>query len=104
MKPPLVNESLRIIRVYWGKTQVEMAELLGVSQSYVSEIEKGKREATLDLLGRYSRALDVPMSSLLMFAENVEGAPRMGRGKVYVAGKALDLLRRLIPDDLEEAS
>ena len=101
---PLINESLRIIRIYWGKTQVELAESLGVSQSYISEIEKGKREVTLDLLDRYSSALRVPISSLLLFAENVDGAPRMGRGKVYVAGKALDILRRLIPDDLEEAS
>lgn len=104
MTTPLINESLKIIRLYWGKTQTEIANDLGVSQSYVSEIEKGRREVTLDLLGRYSRILNVPMSSLLLFAEEVEGAPPMGRGKLFLAGTALNLLKRLIPDDLDEAS
>src|SRR5580700_7048228 len=99
MKPPLVNESLRIIRLYWGKTQAELARDLGVSQSYISEIEKAKRDVTLDLLGRYSRALDVPMSSLLLFAEKVEGAPKLSHGKLFVAEKIANFLGRLIPDD-----
>jgi transcriptional regulator with XRE-family HTH domain len=100
----LINEALRIIRLYWGKTQAELASDLGVSQSYISEIEKARREVTLDLLGRYSRALNVPMSSLLLFAEKVDGAPPMTRGKFLVAGRVLDFLKKLIPDDLEEAS
>lgn len=104
MKQPLVNESLRIIRLYWGKTQAELAKDLGVSQSFISEIEKSKREVSLDLLGRYSRALKVPMSSLLLFAESVEGAPPMGRGKLFVANKTIELLRKIVPDDVEAAT
>jgi transcriptional regulator with XRE-family HTH domain len=103
MNPPLVNESLRIIRLYWGKTQAELASNLGVSQSYISEIEKSKREVSLDLLSKYSRVLNVPMSSLLLFAEKVEGAPPMGRGKLFITNKALDFLKKLIPDDFEKA-
>lgn len=104
MKMPLVNESLRIIRLYWGKTQSELADDLGLSQSQISEIEKGKREITIGMLSKYSKALNVPMSSLLLFAEAVEGAPPMSRGKVFLAGKTLNILKRLIPDDAEEAS
>jgi len=102
MKQPLVNESLRIIRLYWGKTQVELAKDLGISQSYISEIESGKREVNLELLGRYSCALNVPMSSLLLFAEKVEGGPPLGRGKIFIAGKAIEFLMKLIPDDYEK--
>jgi transcriptional regulator with XRE-family HTH domain len=104
MKQPLVNESLRIIRLYWGKTQAELARDLGVSQSYISEIEKAKREVTLDLLGKYSRALNVPMSSLLLFSEAVDGAPKLSRGKLFVADKVISLLKKLIPDDIDKAS
>ena len=103
MNTSLVNESLRIIRLYWGKTQAELAEELGISQSYISEIEKSKREVTLDLLRKYGRVLKVPMSTLLLFAEEVEGAPPMGRGRLFVAGKAISFLKKLIPDDFEEA-
>jgi len=102
MTKRLINEALRIVRIYWGKTQADLASTLGVSQSYISEVEKGKREVTMDLLGRYSRELRVPMSSLMLFAEEIEGAPPMTRGRLFMAGKALDLLRKLIPDDLEE--
>lgn len=97
-----MNEALRIIRLYWGKTQAELAQLLGVSQSYISEVEKGKRDVTMDLLRRYSRELKVPMSTLMLFAEKVEGAPPITRGKLLIAGKTLDFLKQLIPDDLEK--
>jgi len=99
----MVNESLKLIRLYWGKTQSEMAAEVGVSQSYISEMEKAKRDVTLDLLEKYARVLNVPMSRLLLFAENVEGAPPMGRGRLFVANKVMDLLRTLVPDDLEAA-
>jgi len=103
MKPGLINESLKLIRLYWGKTQSELARDLGVSQSYVSEVEKGNRQVTLDLLSKYSDVLCVPISSLLLFAEHVEGAPPLGRGKRFLAGKALDLLASLVPNDVKEA-
>ncbi len=103
MTQPLMNEALKIVRLYWGKTQAELASTLGVSQSYISEVEKGNREVTMDLLGRYSKELKVPMSSLMLFAEKVSGAPPITRGKLLMAGKALDFLKRLIPDDLEKA-
>lgn len=102
MTERLMNEALRIIRLYWGKTQAELAQLLGVSQSYISEVEKGKRDVTMDLLRRYSRELKVPMSTLMLFAEKVEGAPPITRGKLLIAGKTLDFLKQLIPDDLEK--
>lgn len=104
MNPPLINEALRIVRLYWGKTQAELADALDVSQSYISEVEKGKREVTLDLLGRYSRELNVPMSSLMLFAEKVEGGPPISRGRLLVAGKTLQFLKRIVPDDLEASN
>ncbi len=101
MNTRMVNESLRLIRLYWGKTQTDLAAEIGVSQSYISEIEKSKRDVSLDLLQRYSTALNVPMSNLLLFAENVEDTPPMGRGRIFVAGKVLELLKALVPDDLQ---
>lgn len=103
MTKPLINEALRVVRLYWGKTQSELAGLLGISQGYVSDIEKGNREVTLDLLGRYSRALGIPMSSLMLFAEQMEGGPPVARGKLLLAGKALNFLKRIMPDDLDKA-
>lgn len=103
MNPAVINRSLRILRLYWGKSQAELATELEISQSYLSEVETGRKDVTIDLLDRYSKRLSVPMSSLLLFAEGVEGAPPARRGQVFVAGKVLKLLERLIPDDVQES-
>jgi transcriptional regulator with XRE-family HTH domain len=96
----LINEALKVLRLYWGKSQSTLASDLGISQSYLSEIESGRKEVTLDLLQRYSNALKIPLSRLLFFAEAMEGAPKPTRGRLFVAGKVLDLLKTLIPEDV----
>jgi transcriptional regulator with XRE-family HTH domain len=101
VKLALINEGLRVLRLYWGKSQAALATELGISQSYVSEIEAGRKDVTLDLLKRYSEVLNVPMSRLLFFVEEMEGVPKPTRGRVFVAGKALDLLKTLVPEDAE---
>lgn len=100
MKLALINEGLKVLRLYWGKSQSELATQIGISQSYLSEIESGHKEATLELLRRYSDTLNVPMSRLLFFVEEMEGAPKPNRGRVFIAGKTLDLLKGLIPEDV----
>ena len=101
MKLALINEGLKVLRLYWGKSQSELAAQLGISQSYLSEIERGHKEATLDLLRRYSETLNIPVSRLMFFVEEMEGAPKPSRGRVFIAGKTLDLLKRLLPEDVE---
>ena len=100
----MINEALRLIRLYWGKSQAEMAEKTDLSQPYLSEVESGEKEVTLEVLRRYSSSLNVPMSSLLLFAERVEGIPPPSRRRVIIAGKVLNLLRRLVPDDVQKES
>jgi transcriptional regulator with XRE-family HTH domain len=98
----MINEALKLIRLYWGKSQAEMAREIEMSQPYLSEIEAGRKEVTLDVLKRYSNRLDIPMSSLLLFAERIEGQPIPSRGRVFIAGRTLSLLKKLIPDAQEE--
>jgi transcriptional regulator with XRE-family HTH domain len=100
MERKLVNEALFLARVYWGLSQIDMAKLLGISQSYLSEIESSKRNVDVDLLDKYSQALRVPKSTFLVFSESLEGKPPARTGKYVVADWALRLLERLIPDDL----
>ena|SRR5882672_5448789 len=104
MKPQMINESLRVLRLYWGKSQADLAGELGVSQSYLSEVERGRKDVTFELLQRYSERLRVPMSSLMLFAEKMEGSPPPTKGRVFVASKVLGLLKRLVPDELDAAS
>lgn len=100
----MINEALKLIRMYWGKSQAEMAEEMKLSQPYLSEIENGRKEVSLEILQRYSERLKVPMSSLMLFAEKIQGMPTPSRGRLFIAGKTLALLRRLVPEDAQKES
>ena len=99
----MINEALKLLRLYCGYTQSEMAKRLSVTQSMVSDVEGGRKTVTMDLLEAYSDAVNVRMSQLLFFAEEVEGQPVAGRGQLIVADKVLKLLEKLKPVDREAA-
>lgn len=94
---PTINEALRLLRLYCGFSQAEMAKRLSVAQSLVSQIEAGRRNVTMDLLEAYSEASGVRMSQLLFFAEEIEGQPIARRGQLIVADKVLKLLDAIKP-------
>lgn len=95
----MINDALRLVRLYWGMSQEQLAEVVGVSQSLVSDIEAARKNVSLDLLERYSHALDIKMSQLLFFAEELEDKPIKRRGKLIVAEHVLKLLEKLKPTD-----
>ncbi len=99
----MINEALKLLRLYCGDTQAEMAKRLSVTQSMVSDVEGGRKAVTMDLLEAYSEAVGVRMSQLLFFAEEVEGQPIAGRGQLIVADKVLKLLEKLKPAEREAA-
>lgn len=48
-----------------GLTQAALAKSVGISQSYLAGLEKGKRKGDPALFLRLARALDVPMEALV---------------------------------------
>jgi transcriptional regulator with XRE-family HTH domain len=70
-----------------------MATRLQIVPSYLSEIEAGKKEATLALLRKYSTEFKIPMSSIMFFAEHMEDGTAASRLKTSVSGKVLALLK-----------
>lgn len=99
----MINEALKLVRLYWGFNQEELAAKLGISQSMVSEIERGSKTVSLETLDRYSKGLDIRMSQLLFFAEEIEGEPPLKRGRLIIANRVLKLLDALKPDEPVEA-
>lgn len=98
-KRKTINEALRLVRLYSKLSQAELAEQLGVSQSMVSEVESGRKGVSMDLLESYSHALDIRMSQLLFFAEEIEGQPIARRGQLIIAESVLRLLEKIAPDE-----
>jgi transcriptional regulator with XRE-family HTH domain len=60
-----VGERLRFYRQAKGKTQAVVAGLAGVTEDYLSQIERGLKTPTLTLLHRFSKILGVRVSELL---------------------------------------
>ncbi len=85
------HEALRLVRVFHDLNQNTLADRLQVSKSYLSEVESGKKQATLELLQRYADTFGMPLSSLLFFAEQVEGGAREN-ARNAIAGKVVKML------------
>jgi DNA-binding XRE family transcriptional regulator len=56
--------SVKLWREHRGMTQQDLADKAGISKSYLSQIESGKRQGTVDTLSAIARALDVPLDVL----------------------------------------
>ena len=61
----LVGESLREERVAQGRTLREVSKAARVSLGYLSEVERGQKEASSELLAAICAALDLPLSIVL---------------------------------------
>lgn len=72
----MLSEALRLLRVFHDLKQNELARRLGLSKSYISEIENGNRTPSLDVIQKYSDEFKIPTSSILFFSENL--APDSG--------------------------
>ncbi|MEH2223111.1 helix-turn-helix transcriptional regulator [Nostoc sp.] len=88
----MLNEALRLMRVFHDLAQKELAEKLGISKSYLSEIESGKKVPTLDLLNRYSEVFDIPVSSIMFFSESLNKDVRTEKLRTFVSSKIIAIL------------
>ena len=61
----LLGESLRELRTSSSLTLREVSGRARVSLGYLSEIERGQKEASSELLGSICSALDLPLSVVL---------------------------------------
>lgn len=72
-----IGDTLRRTRTSQERTLREVSSSAQVSLGYLSEVERGRKEASSELLAAICRALDVPVSELLF---DVGSAMAMGEG------------------------
>ncbi len=89
----MINEALRLIRVFHDMKQVDLAEQLGISKSYISEIEKGTKNPSLDLVEKYSKLFSLPISAIMFFAEELPNAKAGEKTRSTIARKVITLLQ-----------
>ena len=101
----MLHKALKHLRRYHQMKQDVLAKQLGISNAYLSEIESGKKAhaITVDLLRRYSDIFSVPVSSLMLFSEQLESGVRSERLRRALASKVVRILD-WIDDDEEQLS
>lgn len=50
----MIGEVLKRLRTIYGYKAIDMSEKLGISASYLSEIENGKKQPSLEHLKKYA--------------------------------------------------
>lgn len=89
----MLGEALRLLRTFHDLNQTETALRLGISKSYLSEIENGEKQPTLALLEKYSIEFNIPVSSIMFFAESVDRNTPFEAARSMIAPKIVKLLK-----------
>lgn len=90
-----MGEALRLLRIFNGYKSAELAKKLELSQSYVSELENGKKQPTMEVLDKYAKVFEMKKSTLMLFAESLEGEEIKNDKKQRIARAGMKLLKIL---------
>jgi transcriptional regulator with XRE-family HTH domain len=95
-----IGDVLRDARRQQGRTLREVSSVARVSLGYLSEVERGQKEASSELLSSICGALDVPLSSVLRaVSQRVAAAESLALGTVHVPDTVPDNLAAGLGED-----
>ncbi|WP_159499965.1 helix-turn-helix domain-containing protein [Microbacterium sp. 18062] len=60
-----IGDVLRDLRLQKGRTLRQVASRASVALGYLSEVERGQKEASSEILASVAEALDVPISTIM---------------------------------------
>jgi len=92
----MIGGTLKRLRSIYGYNANEMRQLLGISNSYLSEIENDKKKPSLELLGKYSEVLGIKVSSLILLSEQAE--EHRNKGQEFIRNLMLKLINGMSKD------
>ena len=87
----LLGEVLRGARMQRGMTLRELSAEARVSLGYISEIERGQKEASSELLASLCQAMDLPLSDVLRDVADAVALEEIAIG--LVAGTKITVAR-----------
>ena len=94
------GQALKLIRQFHNIKQSKLAADLKISNSYLSEIESGdKKKVTLELLKKYSDYFNIPISSLMLFSENLEDNSISEKFRLSFATKLQQIMEWVVAKD-----
>ena len=99
----MLHRALKITREFHKVRPSQLAADLNISKSYLSLIESGKKPVTLDIVEKYAQRFDIPASSLMFFAESMDGHKIPEKFKRMFAGKILKIMEWMTIVDGEDS-
>ena len=75
-----VGKRIKLVRQGKGLTQDQFAERVGLSSKYISGIERGVENPTMDNLIRLAKVLGVEPYDLFLFGESEENEKALRKG------------------------
>lgn len=87
-----IGEVLKRLRVIYGFKTSQMADKLGLSISYLSEIENNKKLPNLRILEKYSEVFQIKLSSIILLAESHEEMKLRGAGEEFIRKLMIKLI------------
>ena len=67
-----IRQQMRLLRANRGLKQNMVAERMGISPAFYNMLEKGKKNISVEHMKSFSKAVDVPVESLLPEDTNME--------------------------------
>ncbi|MCK0177576.1 MULTISPECIES: transcriptional regulator ClgR [Mycobacteriaceae] len=93
----VIGDVLRRARIAQGRTLREVSDSARVSLGYLSEVERGRKEASSELLGAICGALEVPLSQVLTDAgDELAGQERAAVPAHAAAGPNIDVTTKVV--------
>ena len=90
-----IGQRIRSYRLQKGLNQEELAEKCGLHPTYIGQVERGEKNATLESISKIADGLSLPLSTLF---ENIGGSADTAN---YPA-LAYDLVLSVMPDEQEK--
>jgi transcriptional regulator with XRE-family HTH domain len=88
----MIGDVLKRTRAIYGYKATEMSSMLGISNSYLSEIENNKKQPSLEILQNYSKILGIKLSSLILLSEDFEEASKNNKSQEFIKNMMLRLV------------
>lgn len=92
----IIGDVLKRTRAIFGYKANEMSATLGISPSYLSEIENNKKQPSLDLLKRYAEVFGIKLSSLILLSEEIEEIQKSSpKSKLFIRNMMMSLINSM---------
>lgn len=89
-----LGETIKLCRTQKGLNQAELAKLAGISVSYLSLLERNKRDPNFSTVEGLVNALDIPMNIFIFLASKKEDLANLDPSIVdRLSNVALNLIK-----------